>query len=380
MKITSFSAMAVLLAFIMLLSGCKGNADKPSVSSSSDATESMSVSSETIENQLKSTVQSKRVTEESVYEFVGNDKQNDRNYLLTISVPKDVIIYPLSILNIGESVCFSEALTYTEDTANFCELQVKPATCKTMDELLEKAKHNYEISDRLYYKLYDNGIIEKKEPSIDWMVETTRYFDCGYVLTAFFSNDCGYEKTIYDMLSAATLTITDREVAPVKLVSGSEAQRGIPSKKYNEYEISYKRSYIGDEYDISFSLPDGVCYIVNQWGEPKTDSNICSITLLDGTGYSKEGYPLSFAYTDLFSSDEHDLSNTDKYTELEKGIYMYEYTPVVEGAYSHRVYFKVINNEYMVYIDETIAPYGEMDELKKRVSFDFFKTLKISKK
>lgn len=373
MKRMLFSALAALLAFTMLLSGCKGNTDKPSVEPEEKPNE---------ETVLASVILPKKVTEYNTYEFVGNDKRNDRNYLLTISVPKGVGIRPLTGLNIGEFADFSEVLTYTESETSFCRLQIEPATDKTMDEELENAKRNYEKSDRLYYKLYDNGILEKKEPSIDWMVETTRYFDCGYTLTAFFSNECGYEKTIYDMLSAATLTVTDREAAPVKLISGSEAELGTPSEKYNEYKVSYKRPSTDDEYDISFSLPDGVHYVVNQWGEPKTVSDICSITLLDGTGYSKAGYFLTSTSIALFNSDEHDLSDTAKYTELEDGIYTYSYTPVVEvgNAYPHRVCFKVIDDKYMVYIDETTAPYVEMDDIEKRVSFDFFKSLKISKK
>ena len=374
MKRICFSAIVVLLAFTMLLSGCKGNTDKPPVNAEEKPNE---------ETVLSSVILPKKVTEYNTFEFVGNDKYNGRNYLLTISVPKGMkSVPPSSGLSVGGVAGFSEVLTYTEETKYFCELQIMPATDKTMDEMLEKAKRNYEMFDSLYYKLYDNGILEKKDPGIDWAVETTRYFDCGYTLTAFFSNECGYEKMIYDMLSTADLSVTDREASAIKQITGSEARRGTPSEKYNEYEVSYKRPSNGDEYDILFSLPDGVHYTVNQWGEPKFDDKLCNVTLLDGTGYSKDGNMLSFINIGPFSSDEHDLSDTYKYTELEDGIYTYEYTPVVEGggAYPHRVYFMVLDDKYMVYIDETIAPYCEIGELEKRISFDFFNTLKISKK
>ncbi len=392
---TSLVVLSLLMAFVMLISGCTGNSDKPSDPSSqitSSETVSSITTSETAssykvimgENALSCVVEPKKVTEYDTYEFVGNDKQNDRNYLLTINVPKGLKSYPPSRnLGLGGVADFSEVLTYTEKTNYFCELQVKPATDKTMDEMLENAKHNYEMSDRLYYKLYDNGIIEKKEPGIDWMVETTRYFDCGYTLTAFFSNECGYEKMIYDMLSSATLVITDREASDIKQITGTEARLGTPSEKYNEYKFTCKNPISNEEYHVSFEIPEGVGYDVNKWGEPKTAEKVCSIYLIDGTGYSTSGYTFSFPRIERFSSEKHDLTDTEKYTEIEDGIYTYAYTPEISSGYAlrKRVYFRVINEDYMVCVEEVDEDYyNDVSELERRLTFDFFKTVKVSKK
>lgn len=368
--------LSLLLAFVMLLSGCKGNADKPS------NTPSETLSSEN--NNLTNVVEPKKATEYDTYEFVGNDKLNNRNYLLTLNVPMGMKTYsPSSFCSVGGVTDFSEILTYTDKTIPFCSIQVLPATDKKMDEMLENAKRNYESFERLYYKLYDNGILEKKDPGIDWMVETTRYFECGYTLTAYFSDECGYEKMVYDMLSSATLVITDRELSKLKQISGTEAQLGTPSEKYNEYKFNYKNPISNQEYDLSFEIPEGVKYIVNKWGEPKTAENICDINLIDGTGYSTSGYPISFPKIKLFSSEEHDLTDTEKYTEIEDGIYYYAYTPEIASGNASRkiVYFRIVNEDYMVCVEELDQyDYTNMSELERKLTFDFFKTVNVIKK
>ncbi len=371
----------------MILSGCSGNSGKPS-EPSSQMTSSEIVSSITAskttpsykvnmgENALSCVVEPKKITDYISFEYIGRDDANNRNYRLTLKSPADITARSNEYnLELGQM------LTYTESSNLLCRLKVEPAQENTMDLLLNGAKKIYEESNKQrYYKVYDDGILERMSETIDWMVETTRYFDCGYILIASFPHKEGLEETIYDIVSSAELTITKKDTADIVQTSGPKPEKGTPSDKYNEYCFTCNDFAYNEEYNVAFEIPEGMGYDVNRFAKPEDSSGatntICSVCLTDYTGYSAQGVTTVYSKIDFIESAKYDLSDSSKYEKIDDDIYMYEYF----AAFYHKVYFRIIDEKYIVYIDETQDNLTEMDELEKKIAFEYFKSVRVSKK
>ncbi len=363
MKRNYTTVLALILAFMMLLLGCSGNADKPSDSKTSDTS---STTSPTMEEQgLAYRPQPKKVTSYNTFRYVGQDKVSGKKYVLTFTLPEGLI----ADTRYGIGICtVTEPQTYTEDMGYFCDLDIYHGDRERIDNLINEAKSS-KYDD---YILYDDGILQRDPPMLENRKIAYRLFDENVIFQASFAREATNTDMVHKILADATVEFTEEEPSPVTQITGEEAKYGIPSDKIKVHKFAFTHD---EEYEISFSLPEGVGYEADDFSNPDyVPDRICGIDLMDCTGYTPDANYIVGAYIALYDPEKYDLSNP-----VDEGIYKHTYTPDGEGLSPITECFRILDEKYVVYA-RVFSDNGTFNKTAEKTIFDFFKSLKVSKK
>ncbi len=385
MKRISFSAIVILLAFIMLLSGCKGNTDKPS---------DLPTNVKEMESMLSNTVEPRKTEGYNTFEYIspGSVVPSEKAaWRVTFKLPNDMFgeLYVNEVgkyYYFGDSVGVCEKLTYTESKKYYFSVSVRSADANYMTELIAENEEYKKLDEGYNCTVYDNGVVVHDEVIGDWMT-AERYFDCGCVVTVdslFKDSDVNFA---YQLLSDAEVSVVEPQKPSFKQLSGEEAKFGTPSKEYYGYNFTCKDWREGEQHKINFSLPKGIKYEWEEYPVPEYAPDVCGIWLYDATGYSNDGHYFQSVEIDFFDPSEHDFSNSDKYTDCGDGIYYYTYNPggTDSGAAQKVGYCMRVNENYLAYAetyfheDPTLGDPG-FCEREKTLICNLLKSIRVSKK
>ena len=368
------TVLSLLLAFVMLLSGCSGNNDKPSDTSPSEI------------NSLSNDVEPRKITGYISFEFTDVDWSFEKSPRVTFKLPYDMYCeldtYEWEYGVSHRAVVF-EKQTYTEDATYHFEIDIKSEDSDYMEKLVDRLEEMQEVFEEYEYKIYDDGIILYYAGYGDWYI-AERYFEDGYLLRIDLILMQAEEdrELAHTILACADLELVDETKPSVRQITGEAAAFGTRSENYNDYKFTCEGRHVGEEYEVSFSLPEGMKYEWQDYPIPEYAPDVCGIWLFDSTGYLKSGNLMHSVEIDFYDLAEHDFANDEKYTSYGDGVYSYEYVPGGEGsgAYPYIVFLKIADEKYTVYSENTITEDFELDEREKKVLFDFLKSVKVSKK
>ncbi len=376
--------MSLILAFVMILSGCSGNSDKPS-----DPISNI----KEMESMLSNTVEPRKTDGYNTFEYIapGSVVPGDEPaWRVTFKLPYDMF-GKFYVNDVGSyyyfdhSVSICEKLTYTESEKYYFTVRVKRADADYMTELIEMNEEYKGYVDGYDYTVYDNGVVVHDEVIGEW-ITAERYFDCGCVVTVDGIFEDTYIDFAYQLLSDAEVSVVDPQKPSFKQISGEEAKFGTPSKDYYGYNFTCKDWREGEQYKINFSLPKGIKYEWYDYSMSENAPDVCGIRLYDATGYSKDGHAFQSVRIDFFDSSEHDFLNSDKHTDCGDGVYYY--TSDLEGSDSvngtKEVYYRRVNKDYLAhaevyfYEDSALGDQG-FCEREKTLICNLLKSIRVSK-
>ncbi len=406
---TSLVVLSLLMAFVMILSGCSGNSNKPSdttsvtsfdtssVASSATSSDTSSDTSSVISSDthsdtippenilLANNVEPRKITGYNTFEYVKVYRWDNVAVRVTFQLPYDMygeLDVEDFYYTVFSNLYILEKQTYTESDRYYLNFNLTKAEPDYIEKKLEELK-TYKENMGYEYEIFDDGTILYEPVMTPGSNSCIKYFEEGYVLEISSIISDFDEELAYTIVSTAKIELVDDNDPSIKQITGEEAAYGVASKKYNNYGFSCKDWRKGEEYQIKFAIPEGVKYEWCDYSNSEYAPDICGILFSDATGYSKDGSGLFEVKIDFSGSDEYDLSDTEKYISHGNGIYSYEYVPGGEdsGAVPIRVYFKIVNKKYVAYIEQYISekPRTGLDETEQKVLFEIFNSLSVKK-